>query len=54
MKSEDPLNVTVVVPTYNEAGNIAVLAAELLALPLPGLRLLIVDDASPDGTGRLA
>lgn len=54
MKSEGPLNITVVVPTYNEAGNIGVLAAELLALPLPGLRLLIVDDASPDGTGRLA
>jgi dolichol-phosphate mannosyltransferase len=54
MKSESPLNVTVVVPTYNEAGNLPALAAELLALPLPGLRFLVVDDASPDGTGRLA
>lgn len=54
MISEGPLNVTVVVPTYNEAGNLPALAAELLALPFPGLRVLVVDDASPDGTGRLA
>lgn len=26
----------------------------LLALPVPDLRLLVVDDASPDGTGRIA
>jgi dolichol-phosphate mannosyltransferase len=48
------LNIIVVVPTYNEAGNIAALADALLALPLAGLRLLVVDDDSPDGTGRLA
>ena len=48
------MNIVVVVPTYNEAGNIAALADALLALPLAGLRLLVVDDDSPDGTGRLA
>ncbi len=48
------MNITVVVPTYNEAGNIAALTEALFALPLPGLRLLVVDDGSPDGTGRLA
>ncbi len=48
------MNIIVVVPTYNEAGNISTLADGLAALPLPGLRLLIVDDDSPDGTGRLA
>jgi dolichol-phosphate mannosyltransferase len=48
------LNVTVVVPTYNEAGNLLSLAEALLALPVPGLRLLVVDDGSPDGTGRVA
>jgi dolichol-phosphate mannosyltransferase len=53
-ENEGPLNVVIVVPTYNEAGNLPALAAELMALPLPGLRLLVVDDASPDGTGRLA
>jgi dolichol-phosphate mannosyltransferase len=30
------------------------LVEQLLALPVPDLRLLIVDDASPDGTGELA
>ncbi|UWM49520.1 glycosyltransferase [Streptomyces carpaticus] len=48
------VSLTVVMPTYNEAEALPGIAAELLGLPLPGLRLLIVDDASPDGTGRLA
>jgi dolichol-phosphate mannosyltransferase len=45
-----------VVPTYNEVGHFAQLAADLLSLELPSLelRLTVVDDASPDGTGRLA
>jgi dolichol-phosphate mannosyltransferase len=46
--------VTVVVPTYNEAGNLPVLVARLLALPLPGLTVLVADDNSPDGTGDVA
>ncbi|OQA46535.1 MAG: Undecaprenyl-phosphate mannosyltransferase [Chloroflexi bacterium ADurb.Bin325] len=44
----------VVIPTYNEAANLPNLVAELRALAVPGLHLLIVDDNSPDGTGRLA
>jgi dolichol-phosphate mannosyltransferase len=46
-----PDQVTVVVPTYNERENIPHLAAAVL---LHGYRLLVVDDGSPDGTGRLA
>src|SRR5690348_13247488 len=46
--------VTVVLPTYDEAANLPVIAAELLALPLPGLRILVADDNSPDGTGAIA
>jgi dolichol-phosphate mannosyltransferase len=46
--------VTVVLPTYNEAGNLPVLVSALLALPLPNLRVLVVDDDSPDGTGKVA
>ncbi len=46
--------VTVVLPTYNEAANLPLIAAELLGLPLPGLRILVTDDNSPDGTGRIA
>jgi dolichol-phosphate mannosyltransferase len=44
---------TVIVPTFNEADNLPALAAELWALPVPDLKLLIVDDASPDGTGQV-
>jgi dolichol-phosphate mannosyltransferase len=42
----------VAVPTYNEAGNVRALAAELLALPASP-DVLFVDDASPDGTGAV-
>ncbi|HEY6424182.1 MAG TPA: polyprenol monophosphomannose synthase [Pseudonocardiaceae bacterium] len=45
---------TVVVPTYNEADNLRPLVGALLALPLERLRVLVVDDDSPDGTGKLA
>jgi dolichol-phosphate mannosyltransferase len=44
----------VVVPTYNEANNLPVLVAELLALCVPDLVILVVDDNSPDGTGDMA
>lgn len=43
----------VIVPTFNEAGNLPTLAPQILAQD-PGLEILIVDDASPDGTGELA
>ncbi|GAA2723729.1 MULTISPECIES: polyprenol monophosphomannose synthase [Streptomyces] len=45
---------TVVMPTYNEAQNLPTMAEALMALPLEGLRLLVVDDNSPDGTGTIA
>jgi dolichol-phosphate mannosyltransferase len=45
---------TVVIPTYNEADNLPSLAAELWSLPIPQLRILVIDDASPDGTGEEA
>jgi len=43
-----------VLPTYNEAGNIEPFVEAVLA-KLPGsARVLIVDDNSPDGTGEIA
>lgn len=43
-----------VLPTYNEAANLeSLVAAALESLP-PSARILIVDDASPDGTGEIA
>jgi dolichol-phosphate mannosyltransferase len=50
----DESRVMVVIPTYNEADNLPTLIGELLALGLPGLEILIVDDNSPDGTGQVA
>ena len=44
----------VVVPTYNEAPNLPLLVERLWALPVERIRLLVVDDGSPDGTGDLA
>lgn len=46
--------VTVVLPTYNESANLPIVVEALLALPLPGLTVLVVDDNSPDGTGKVA
>ena len=43
----------VVVPTYNEADNIEKFAEAVLKQPVC-VDILIVDDNSPDGTGRLA
>ena len=43
----------VVLPTYNEADNLAPISAAILEA-LPEATLLVVDDDSPDGTGRLA
>ena len=43
----------VVLPTYNEAQNLPAISEAILTA-LPGAHLLVVDDASPDGTGDLA
>src|SRR6266481_2171709 len=43
----------VVVPTYNERENLPPLTQRLLALPTP-VDMLVVDDNSPDGTGKIA
>jgi len=42
----------VVVPTYNEAENVAELTRRILEQPLD-LDVLVVDDGSPDGTGDI-
>jgi dolichol-phosphate mannosyltransferase len=43
----------IILPTYNEAENLRGISAAILEA-LPGATLLVVDDASPDGTGRIA
>ncbi|MFZ5875698.1 MAG: polyprenol monophosphomannose synthase [Nitrospirota bacterium] len=47
------LRTLIVVPTYNERENVEPLVTAALAA-LPDGDLLVVDDASPDGTGALA
>ena len=44
-------NATVCLPTYNEAANIEPM---LRALEPLGVRVLVIDDNSPDGTGEIA
>jgi dolichol-phosphate mannosyltransferase len=45
--------VVVVVPTYNEAENLPLLLPKILERDAR-LEVLVVDDGSPDGTGRIA
>lgn len=48
------MKITVIIPTYNEAENLPKLVSALFSLPLADLSILVVDDNSPDGTGKLA
>ena len=43
----------IIIPTYNEIDNIPLITAEALQ-HLPRANILIVDDNSPDGTGKVA
>ncbi|GAA2150763.1 polyprenol monophosphomannose synthase [Nocardioides koreensis] len=45
--------VVVVIPTYDEASNLAWIV-DRLRRAQPGIDVLVVDDDSPDGTGRIA
>lgn len=47
------LSVSIVLPTYNEAENIRKLVHEIFKY-VPKAELVIVDDNSPDGTGKIA
>lgn len=48
-----PDRAVVIIPTYNEANNIQQIVPEVLAQD-SRLEVLVVDDNSPDGTGRIA
>jgi len=41
-------------PTYNERENLEAMVHALGGLGLDGLEVLVIDDASPDGTGEIA
>ncbi|GAB4574955.1 MAG: polyprenol monophosphomannose synthase [Anaerolineae bacterium] len=46
--------VMILLPTYNEAENLADMVHTLLALPIDDLEIMVLDDNSPDGTGQIA
>jgi dolichol-phosphate mannosyltransferase len=46
-----PLGLIVLLTTYNEKDNIAPLVNQILEIP--GSRIVVVDDTSPDGTGDI-
>jgi dolichol-phosphate mannosyltransferase len=46
------INTVVVIPTYNEAEHIEALISQILYFQ-PEFNILVVDDNSPDGTGRI-
>ena len=53
MTNLDGQGAVVILPTYNERDNLEPLVTEMRRR-MPALSILVVDDASPDGTGELA
>src|SRR5947199_6665346 len=48
------MRATVLVPTYNERANVEAMLRALAGVLREGDRTLVIDDASPDGTGEIA
>ncbi len=51
--TEQDRGALVIVPTYNEADNITTVIERIRSAE-PGAEILVVDDGSPDGTGKIA
>src|SRR3990172_5007624 len=53
----DCMDLSIIIPTYNESANIRLLiervSKQFLGSSIKG-EIIIVDDSSPDGTGRIA
>jgi len=47
------MKICVIIPTYNEAENIRKIIAKVFSLNIPDLEIVVVDDNSPDGTGKI-
>ena len=48
------VRILICLPTYNERENLESMVRSLGELGLEGLEVLVIDDASPDGTGEIA
>jgi len=44
----------IILPTYNEKENIMAVTKKIFSIGIDNLRIIIVDDNSPDGTGKIA
>lgn len=53
MSERPSLHTLVVIPTYNELENLPIIVGRLQQAR-PDVHILVVDDGSPDGTGKLA
>jgi dolichol-phosphate mannosyltransferase len=51
---EGELRTVICLPTYNERENLEPMVRALGGVDLEGLEVLVIDDASPDGTGEIA
>ena len=47
------MKIAVIIPTYNERQNVGLLIDKILSLGIKNLSIIVVDDNSPDGTGKL-
>jgi dolichol-phosphate mannosyltransferase len=48
------LKTFIIIPTYNEAENLPRILERLFSLNISDINILVVDDNSPDGTGKIA
>ena len=45
--------ISIIIPTYNEAGNLPILVRKIFQHSITNLSLIIIDDSSPDGTAKI-
>ena len=50
---DDP-KIAIIIPTFNEKGNLETLLRAILSLNIKNLEILVIDDNSEDGTGKIA
>jgi glycosyltransferase involved in cell wall biosynthesis len=49
-----PIELSIVIPVFNEADNLAELIGRIQSLQLPGAEIIVVDDGSTDGSAEIA
>lgn len=57
MKASSKIDISVIIPAYNEAGNVRPLVREIMDILMPmkcPFEIIYVDDGSTDGTGKFA